>query len=118
MKNTLSPLSLLQDIVDVHYEATLVPTNQPCLVVQLSKEEVQDCFLVIEKKVMFRVNTKHAVMVLFASFYVFNLNYVSGCTNFYLLFECLFLNKKIPGRKPRVAAVLAELTSEYFHLFY
>ena len=46
---------------DVNYEATLVPTTQPCLIVCFNKEEVQDCFLVIEKKVMFKVNVKHAV---------------------------------------------------------
>ncbi len=58
-------------ITDVIYEATLVPTTQPCFMVCLNKEEVQDCFLVIEKKVMFKVNVKHAVLVLFASFFCF-----------------------------------------------
>ncbi len=64
-------MCIIQDITDVNYEATLEPTTQPCLMLCLNKE---DCFLVIEKKVMFKVNVKHAVLVLFASFFVFNLN--------------------------------------------
>ena len=44
-------MCIIQDITDVNYEATLEPTTQPCLMVCLNKEEVQDCFLVIEKYV-------------------------------------------------------------------
>ena len=73
----------------LYVEATLVPTTQPCLIVCISKEDVKDCYLVIEKKVMFKMNVRHSVLVLFASFYVFNLDYVFGCSNFYL-FHPLF----------------------------
>lgn len=85
-------------------------TSQPCLIARVNKEMVKDCFLIIEKHVVCKLGVDSAIFVLFASFYVFNLHYSPGCTNFYLLLESLFLQKKIPGRKPRIAALYAELT--------
>lgn len=72
--------------------------------------QIKDVFLVIEKLVINKVEVNTAILVLFSSFFVFNVNYPPGCSNFYTLLECIFLNKQIQGRKPRLAAILAELT--------
>ncbi len=42
-------MCIIQDITDVNYEATLMPTTQPCLIVCFNKEEVQDCYQINEK---------------------------------------------------------------------
>ena len=76
---------------------------------------MKDCFLLIEKKVIGKIPANQAMLVLFASFYNFNVYYPTGCCNSYLLLECLMLNKKLPGRKPRLvlAALLADLKAKY-----
>jgi hypothetical protein len=71
----------------------------------LVKDRVKDRFLVIKKKVIANVRVQQALMlVLFASFYAFNVHYPPGCCNFYLLLECLafMINKKLPERKSRL----------------
>ena len=100
-----------QDTADVKREATNVPTTQPCIIVRQGDGLVKDSFLIMEKKVMGKVEIKQALAVLFASFYVFNVHYPAGCSNFYLLLESLLFKKKLIGRKPRLAAVLAELST-------
>ena len=91
-------------------EAALVVTTQPCLLLRTEKGAIRDCHLIIEKEVVTKCDVKHALFVLFSSFYVFNVNYPIGCCNFYLLFECIFLRKKIVGRKPRIITLLADLS--------
>lgn len=87
-------------------------TTQPCLITRSDHEDgtVKDCFLIIEKKVICKVDVKYAIFVLFSSFFVFNVNYPIGCSNFYLFLECIFLKKKLVGRKPRLTALLADIS--------
>ncbi len=35
---------------------------------------------------------------------------------FYLFFECLFFEQKVPGQKPRLIALLAEVASENYSI--
>ena len=42
-------------------------------------------------------------------FFVFNVHYPEGCCNFYSLLKVLFLNKKIPPRKPQLSALVTQL---------
>ena len=86
-----------------------VLTNQPCLIVRVTDGDVIDGFLIIEKKLVGKISVEKAMLTLFASFYTFYVCYPPGCCNFYLLLECLILRKKLPGRKPRLAALMAEL---------
>ena len=85
--------------------ASAVLTPQPCLIVLGEAKEV---YLVIEKKCVCKAATG-AIILLFCSFYAFNLHYPHLCTTFYQLLETLFLNKPVPGRKPRLASVVAQL---------
>ena len=73
---------------------------------------VKDCFLIVEKKVVAKLSeVKNALFTLHSSFYVFNVNYPVGCNTLYSLFDYFFLKKKVVGRKPRITALLAELSA-------
>ena len=84
-------------------------TTQPCLIVRTDNGHIKDTFLAIEKGLIAKVDIDSAILVLFSSFFVFNVKYPTGCNNFYLLLECIFLNKPVQGRKPRLSAILADL---------
>lgn len=99
----------IQGTANVNTEALEVGTTQPCLIIRSNDGSIKDVFLVIEKKIICEVSIEHAIVVLFSSFYVFNVNYPLGCSNFYLALESIFLKKKVLGRKPRLCALLAEL---------
>ena len=73
---------------------------------------IKDAFLAIKKEIIVKVDITNAILVLFGSFFIFNVNYPTGCTNLYILLESLLLNKPIQGRKPRLSALLAELISK------
>lgn len=64
----------------------------------------------IEKKILTKVKVEQSLLILFATFYIFNVHYPNGCDNFYFLLEIVFLKKKLVGRKPRLAAIVAELS--------
>jgi len=65
---------------------------------------VKDAFLVIQRKpFVTKLNPKQVIAALFAAFFVFNVHYTEGCTTFFNLLEVLFLDKKVPPRKPRLA---------------
>ncbi len=87
---------------DVIYEATLVLTTQPCLMVCLNKEEVQDYFFCHRKGY---VNVKHDVLVPLLCLWLF----------MYFLNVCLSITK-VPGRKPRLIALLTEVASENYSI--
>ena len=100
----------MQENADVRNEADLVSTKQPCLIVRAVDGRVKDCSLVVEKSVISKVPMSRALLfILFGSFYVYNVHYPSGCGNFYLIFESFLFGKKVPNRKPRLSALLAEL---------
>ena len=87
-----------------------VPSPQPCIIVRASDGKVKDSFLVIERTPLInKVLAKDILLVLLSSFFAFNVHYPEGCCNFYSLLEVLFLNKKIPPRKPRLSALVSQL---------
>lgn len=64
----------------------------------------------MEKKTVAKVDVEDAVIVLFASFFVFNLHYPHGCTNLYTIIEAILLDKAATiGRRPIVSAFLNRL---------
>lgn len=75
-----------------------------------SDGKVKDSFLVIERTPFInKVLAKDILLVLLSSFFAFNVHYPEDCCNFYSLLEVLFLNKKIPPRKPRLSALVSQL---------
>lgn len=83
-----------------------MPSPQPCLIVKNDKGRAKDCYLVIEKTVIAKVEAADAVVILFASFFVFNVHYPHGCTNLYTVMEAV---KAATGRRPIVSAFLDRL---------
>ena len=81
-----------------------------CIIVRENDGMVKDVYLVIERAPLInKVPIKDMLLVLFASFFVFDVHYPEGCCNFYSLLEVLFLDKKIPPRKPRLSALVSQL---------
>ena len=89
-----------------------MPSPQPCLIVKRSKGIAEDCYLVMEKTTISKVEVEDAVLILFAAFFVFNLHYPHGCTNLYTIMEAILLEKTVTGRKPMVSAFLDRLTKQ------
>ena len=89
-------------------EASQVPTTQPCVIVRAFSDKVKDVFLLFEKKIMGKISVEQGMLALFASFYALNVHFPNGCSNFYLLLECLTFSRKVPGRK---SALMAELSN-------
>lgn len=89
--------------------ARAVPSPQPCIVARASDGNVKDAFLVIERSPLIKKISvvKSSLLVLFSSYYAFNVHYPHG--NFFTLLEVLFLNRKVPSRKPRLSALASQL---------
>jgi len=87
----------------------LLPTKQCCLLVTGKPEESKEVFLVLENQVLTKIEkTTEAVVALFASFYVFNINYTPGTHSLFQFFEFLFLRVKV-AKKPRLTRFIATL---------
>ena len=87
-----------------------IPSPQPCLVVKTNEGRAEECYLVIEKTVTAKIEViKDAVLILFASFFVFNVHYPHGCTNLYTVMEAILLDKIVTGRRPIVSGFLDRL---------
>ena len=91
--------------------ARAVPSPQPCIVARASDGNVKDAFLVIERSPLIKKISvlKSCSLVQFSSYYAFNVHYPDGCCNFFTLLEVLFLNRKVPPRKPRLSALASQL---------
>ena len=100
--------ALTQETANIHKKAQGVPCPQPCLLVKGG--QMEDIFLVIEKKVICKLPASAAPLALLSAFYCFNLHYTPGCNNLYSFFEVMFFGKKRPAKKTRLAYVLAQLS--------
>jgi len=52
----------------------------------------KDGYLVVENRIMSKIDLADVPLILFASYYVFNMQYCTGCTNVFSFLEVLFLN--------------------------
>ena len=103
---TLQEDESVQEILDD------IVINQPCCIVKMNAEgRITDgqAVLIAEKSVLCKFNVQEVPMVLLSAFYVFNIHYPEGCSNFYSALEAILLQQKIPPRKPRLAAILSRL---------
>ena len=66
----------MQDTADVKAVDRAVP-SQPCIVARASDGNVKDAFLIIERSPLIRKvpDTKSCLLVLFSSYYAFNVHY-------------------------------------------
>jgi len=83
-------------------EAKAVEYPQPVVLIRGSASNPKEGYLVIENTVMSKIKVDELPIVLFAAYYVFNIEYVPGTRNFYQFLETIFLNVSVPKTKTRL----------------
>ena len=85
---------------------------QPLLVINGSLQDPKECYLVAEKTVILKGDFDNAIGLLLASFFVFNIHYPPGLSNFYTILEIILLHQ-LPKKYPlTVSNILARLNYE------
>ena len=74
---------------------------QTFVIVRGNYYKVKDAYLVCKKMVLSKIKPFDLPLVLFATYYVFNIQYCSGCTNFFSFLEVPFLNATPPPPPPK-----------------
>ena len=87
-------------------EAKALEYPQPLVLIRGSASNPKDGYLVIENIVMSRIKVEELPIVLFAAYYVFNIEYTTGTRNFYQFLEAIFLNVTVPKTKTRLNHLL------------
>ena len=83
---------------------------EPTIVIEGSLAGIKEAYLVIEKEVLCKIpKIKEAVLILLASFYVFNINYTSGLFNLFMFLEYHIMGRPVPSDKTKVQNFLAQL---------
>ena len=82
---------------------------QPLLVVQGKLSAPKKCYLMAEKTSILEVKNSNAVATLLASFFVFNMHYPPGLSNFYTILEVLLFGKGPKKCAITVCNVLTQL---------
>lgn len=76
-----------------------VDQAQPVIVIKGTHIMPQEGYLVTEKVVMSKVPSLADVpLILFATYFVFNMEYCNGCSNFYSFLEVTFLDAPVPKK--------------------
>ena len=75
---------------------------------QETSRKNRQCFLIIEQQIITDIQ-KNAALVLIAAYYVYNLKFPKGWTNFYTLLEVLFLRKPSAAPNASVKHLLSSL---------
>ena len=83
---------------------------QPVIIVRGTLRQPKDAFLASDKMVLCKISIVHTPLALMAAFYVFNMHYTPGCSNFFSIMETYFLGYTTP-KKTRLANFLAQLKS-------
>ena len=77
-----------QEFSDVSTEAKNTEYPQPVIIIRGQA----DGYLVVDNRIMSRIDLTDVPIILFASYYIFNLQHCTGCTNVFSFLEVLFLN--------------------------
>ena len=81
-----------QEFSDVSTEAKNTEYPQPVIIIRGQAKTPKDGYQVVKNRIMSRIDLTDVPIILFASYYVFNLQYCTGCTNVFSFLEVLFLN--------------------------
>lgn len=85
---------------------------QPTVVIRGTPKHPADGYLVCEKSLLSKINVEDLPIALFATYYVFNMQYCAGCTNFFTFLEAIFLNIAAP-KKTKINHLLTMLDNVY-----
>ena len=81
----------------------------PIILIKGTLTDFRDAYLVIEKDVICKVPIEEILMILLASYYVFDMKYPQGLTNLYMFLENYFLGFKVPREKTKINNLISEL---------
>ena len=85
-------------------------TEDPNIVVRGNIVQVKDAFLVVENEVICEIpSMTDAVLVLLASYYVFNKTHDGGHTDLFIFLEHSIMGRHVPVSKTRVHNFLGQL---------
>ena len=85
-------------------------TDEPTIVVRGSITHIKDALLVVEKEVVCKLSSMGtAVLILLASFYVFNKCHTGVLSNLLIFLEYTILGRSIPISKTRINLFVAQL---------
>ena len=85
-----------------------VPVPQPILVVQGNHVSTKAIFLFTDKTLVCKVEAK-IPLVLLGAFYVFNVEYTTGCVNTFQFLEAYFLGNTALTKKNSIGNFLSQL---------
>ena len=91
----------MQEHCDVSAVARDVDQAQPVIVIRGTHILPQEGYLVTEKALMSKLpvySLADVPLILFATYFVFNIQYCNGCSNFYSFLEVAFLDAPIPKK--------------------
>ena len=90
---------------------SVVMNMEPTIVIKGSVSLVKDAYLVIQKEVLYKIpEMNEVVLILLASFYVFNMHYTKGFSNLFMYLEYHIMGRPVPRDKTKVHNFLAQLT--------
>lgn len=81
---------------------------QPLIIVKGCLQEPKEAYLVVDRMILCKLKLANVPLALLAAFYVFNVHYTPGCSNFYTFLESYFLSLK-PPKKARIGNFLSQL---------
>ena len=76
-------------------------------------EEANQAFLVVDKQIVMSVDIKQIPIILMSAFFVYNIHYPSGCSNFYSFMEAFTLGFALDNATPTVKHFVASLDFEF-----
>ena len=99
----------MQEISDPQQVAAELNQPQPLLVVEGTLESPKRCFIMAEETSVLQGEVTNAIAMLLASFFVFNIHYPPGLSNFYTVLE-VFMLRQVPKKCPIIVSnVLSQL---------
>ena len=88
----------MQKNADADVEAKKIEHPQPAVLVRGETKKPHDAYICTEGQVLCSIPLDEATYALLCVFYTFNMQYTSGCTNFYSFLEYIFLGVTPPKR--------------------
>ena len=102
---------LLQDGSDINTIAQEISDPEPKIITIGSLERPKEVYIVAEELVVAKLTVDNSPAALLSSFYVMNIKFPQGLTNFYTILEILFLNQ-FPKRIPIVVSQVISLLKQ------
>ena len=74
----------------------------PYVLVVSDQQEAMQTFLIVDRQVVMEVQLENVPLILMSAFFVFNIHYPVGCSNFYAFLEVYTLGFALAKASPTV----------------